>query len=63
MTQRFFYLEDTSSTIFWSETEHEDRPDLIFLGSSMNPNIRMTASVMAKSQLNRQDSWKVKPLV
>lgn len=61
--QRYFYLEDTSSTIFWSLTEQENRSDLIFLGSSMNPNIRMTAAVMAKGQLKREHGWKVKELV
>jgi len=47
--QNYFYFDEDTRTIFHSINLVEDRPDLQFLGSSLNPNIRMTAAVMTKS--------------
>lgn len=41
MTEFFYYYDDETRTVFWSEKEIEDRPDLIFIGSSVNPNKKM----------------------
>ena len=40
----YFYDEDTR-TVFWTTDYQEDRHDLIFLGSSVNPNKRMAVEV------------------
>lgn len=58
--ERYYYFDEETRTVFHSETL-EERPDLIFLGSSLNTNIRMTASVMVK-QLNSPSGYKIKPL-
>lgn len=45
-TQTFYYYDDDSRTVYHHDELVEDRPDLIFLGSSMNPNKQMTVAVM-----------------
>jgi len=40
----YYYYDDDTRTVFWTETETEDRPDLIFLGSSENPNKKMAVA-------------------
>lgn len=60
----FYYLFDEHTrTVFWTEDEdaQEDRPDLYFLGSSMNPNKRMTVATMVQD-MDRANGYKIKPL-
>lgn len=59
--QTYYYLDDHTRTILYSETETDDRPDLIFLGSSMNQNHRMTATVLVK-EFTQPIGFKMKPL-
>lgn len=59
--QRYYYFDEDTRTVFHSETEQEDRHDLMFLGSSLNPNIRMTVAVMIKS-LDQEFGYKIKEL-
>lgn len=59
---RYYYLDDHTRTIFYTEQElGEDRPDLILFGQSQNPNPRMAVAVMIQGDLNRQ-GYKIKPL-
>lgn len=48
LTEFFYYLDDQTRFIYWSEELVEDRPDLIFLGSSLNPDKKAVATVFIK---------------
>lgn len=60
--ERYYFFDEQSSTI-WHTTDEERQPqEMMFLGSSLNPNVRMTASVMVKNQLDVTFNYKVKEL-
>ena len=61
MDWRYYYLDDHTRTIFYSDTEQEDRPDLVFVGMSQNPNPRMAAAVFTQKDIIPQ-GYKVKAL-
>lgn len=60
--ERYYYYDELSRTIYHSEKLVEDRPDLIFLGSSLNPNERMAVATFAKN-LDREFGYNIKPLL
>lgn len=60
--ERYYYYDEDTRTVFHSESLRDDRPDLIFMGSSLNPNIRMTVSSLVK-KLDRDYGYTIKPLV
>lgn len=57
----YYYFDEHTRTVFHSEELVEDRPDLIFLGSSLNPNKRMTVATMVQD-LDQAHGYKIKPL-
>lgn len=59
--ETYYYYDEQTRTVFHSEELVEDRPDLIFLGSSLNPNKRMTVATMVQS-MDRPHGYKIKPL-
>ena len=59
--ETYYYFDETTRTVFHSTELVEDRPDLMFMGSSLNPNHRMTVAVMAKD-LDQVHGYKIKPL-
>lgn len=59
--ETYYYFDPDSSTVFYSSTE-EDRPDLINLGSSVNPNKRMAITVKLKP-MGEVSGYTIKPLV
>lgn len=42
--QIYYYYDDLTRIVYWSEEENEERPDLFFLGSSLNPNKKMAVA-------------------
>mgnify|MGYP003658050712 CR=1 FL=1 len=59
--QTYYYYDEHTRTVFYSPLLVEDRPDLMMMGSSMNPNHKMTVAVMAKD-LDQPYGYKIKPL-
>jgi len=59
--QTYYYYQEETRTVFHSPELVEDRPDLMMMGSSMNPNHRMTVAVMAKD-MDQMFGYKIKPL-
>jgi hypothetical protein len=59
--QTYFYFDEPTRTVFYSNELVEDRPDLMFLGSSMNPNHKMTVSVMVQN-MDIDYNYKIIPL-
>jgi len=59
--QTYYYYQEETRTVFYSPELVEDRPDLMMMGSSMNPNHRMTVAVMAKD-MDQMFGYKIKPL-
>ena len=59
--QTYYYYQEETRTVFYSPELVEDRPDLMMMGSSMNPNHRMTVAVMAKD-MDQVFGYKIKPL-
>lgn len=57
----YYYFSEESSIIYWTDTEQEDRHDLILLGSSTNPNKKMAISVFTH-KLPQPDGWTLRPL-
>lgn len=49
---RYYYMDDHTRTIFHTSVElGEDRPDLVFVGMSENPNPKMAVSVFVRGDL------------
>lgn len=48
---RYYYMDDHTRTIYHSAEEQEDRPDLIFVGMSQNPNPKMAVAVFVQNEL------------
>lgn len=61
MTEYFYYFQEETRTVFHSEELVEDSPDLMFLGSSLNPNKKMTVAVMVQD-MDQAFGYKIKPL-
>ncbi len=59
--QTYYYFQEETRTVFYSPLLVEDRPDLMMMGSSMNPNHRMTVAVMVKD-MDQVFGYKIKPL-
>ncbi|AGH07424.1 hypothetical protein SUFG_00057 [Sulfitobacter phage phiCB2047-B] len=57
----YYFYEEFTRTIFWSETLVDDRPDLIYLGSSANPNKKHAAATFVQKS-GKPDGWKIEPL-
>lgn len=61
MPETFYYFDEKTRTVYHSTELVEDRPDLMFMGSSLNPNHRMTVAVMAQD-LDQVYGYKIMPL-
>lgn len=59
--QIYYYFQEATRTVFWSDELVEDRPDLMFMGSSLNPNKKMTVAVMAQD-LDQVHGYKIREL-
>lgn len=60
---RYYYMDDHTRTIFYSDTDiSEERPDLVFVGMSQNPNPKMAVAVFTQKDL-LPVGYKIKPLV
>jgi len=59
--ETYYYFDEKTRTVYHSTELVEDRPDLIFLGSSTNPNIKMAASLFTKGY-DRNSGYKIKEL-
>lgn len=55
---RYYYYDEHTKNIFYSTQEQTERFDLIYLGETENPNVRMAATSFAK-QLNRSFGHRV----
>lgn len=63
MNYRYYYMDDHTRTIFYSETDvSEERPDLVFIGMSQNPNHRMAVAVFMQNEPIPR-GYKIRPLV
>lgn len=58
----YYYFSEDASTIYWSVIELKDQYDMIFLGSSTNPNKKMAISVFTH-KLPQPDGWTLKELI
>lgn len=59
--ETYYYFDEKTRTVYHSEELVEDRPDLIFLGSSLNPNKKMTVATMVQD-MDQAFGYKIKPL-
>lgn len=59
--QHYYYFDESTRTVFYATELFEDRPDLMFMGSSMNPNHKMTVAVMAQD-MDQVYGYTIKPL-
>lgn len=57
----YYYYDDDTRTVFWSETEVSDRPDLVFINSSTNPNKKMAVATFTQMSMKPM-GWKIKQL-
>lgn len=57
----YYFFDEKTRTIFHSKILVEDRPDLIFIGSSINPNKRMSVASFVKGS-DQEYGYKIKPL-
>lgn len=57
----YYYMDDHTRTIFWSEELQEDRPDLIYLDASPNQNKKMAAAAITRRD-PRPSGYKIRPL-
>lgn len=57
----YYFYDDFTRTIFWSETLVDDRPDLIYLGSSKNPNKKHVAATFVQGTY-KESGWKLEQL-
>lgn len=58
----FYYYDEPQKIIYYSNRLVEDRPDLVFLGSSLNPNPKKAAAAFTH-KFKRPMGHKVKELV
>lgn len=57
----YYYSHDESRTIFWSAEEQFDNHELIFIGSSPNPNKKMAVATFTQSMVG-DSNWTIKEL-
>lgn len=58
----YYLLDENANTFYWT-LEEEDHPhDLIFVGSSLNPNKRMAIAAFVKGT-PREFGYKLKELI
>lgn len=57
----YYYLDDNTRIVYWTETEQEDRHDLILLGQSDNQNKKMALALMTKDQPD-PSNWRLREL-
>lgn len=61
LTEYFYFHDEGTRTIYWSEHMQDNQTDLIFLGSSFNPNKKMAVTVLLKAQnFPRQYGFKIR---
>lgn len=58
----YYFFDEETSTIWYTDDEERQPQEMMFLGSSINPNHRMTASVMVRRQMDINYNYKVKRL-
>lgn len=61
LSYRYYYMDDQAQTIYYSDTEVTDRPDLIFVTMSKNPNPKAAMSLVVQHDALRS-GYKIKPL-
>ena len=61
MIEYFYYFNEKTRTFYHSTELVEDKPDLMLMGSSLNPNHRMTVALMAKD-MDQVHGYTIKPL-
>lgn len=59
--QIFYYYDDLTRIVYWSEKENEERPDLFFLGSSLNPNKKMAVAAFTH-KMEKPWGHRIEPL-
>ena len=57
----YYYFDEMSRTVFWTEELTDNVPDLMFLGSSLNPNKKMAVAAFVKGS-DQEYGYKIKPL-
>jgi hypothetical protein len=57
----YYHYDEKTREVYHSHGMVEDRPDLIFLGSSFNPDKRMAVAAFTQD-LPKTQGWKIKPL-
>lgn len=59
----YYLFDEQSSTVFWTldEDKKDEALNLIFLGSSLNPNKKMAVAAFIKGS-GRQYGYKIKEL-
>lgn len=57
----FYFIEDERQVVYWATYMPDDRTDLIFIGSSVNPNIRMAVHTFLQNY-PRARGWKIQQL-
>jgi len=58
---RYYYMDDLTRVIFYSDIELLDRPDLIFVGMSQNPNPKMAVAIFVQDEKVPM-GYKIRPL-
>ena len=58
---RYYYIDDNTQTIFYSETEQEDRHDLIYVGMSKNPNPKIAVAMFTQHD-SIPRGYKIRPI-
>lgn len=60
----YYLLDEKASTVFWTHDKEKmnHAPDLIFIGSSMNPNKKMAVSAFMRGT-NRTYGYKIVELI
>lgn len=57
----YYYYNEKSRIVYHSESLIDNRPDLIFLGSSINPNKRMSVAAFIKGH-DQEHGYTIKQL-
>lgn len=58
----YYLLDEKSSTVFWTDQEEDHPNDLIFIGSSINPNKKMSVAAFMKGT-EQTSGYKIKELI
>ncbi len=57
----FYFFDEKRRIVYHSNTLIDDRPDLIFLGSSINPNKQMAVATFVKGS-DQEHGYTIKQL-